>query len=496
MAGSRRHLLNHTAAYFLARGVPGAITFLSIPLFTRWLTPLDYGRFALVAASVNLANALGYQWLRLSMVRYMPSYRQNVTGLKSTLLATWCAITLALACVGLLLLAVPSFRDNRAAVIACWASLTLQSLFELCCEQARATLRPWSFMGLQLCRSFAMVGLGMAAILLLKATWWGPLAGAGAGMLVAIAYCFGRGDWRASFKVDASVLRTLATYGLPLSATVGLAVVISSSDRFLIAYFMGEAAAGLYSVSVDFTTQSLTLLMMVVNLAMFPLAVRAWEDGGPTAARCQMATNASLLLGIGVPCLAGLIALAPAISNTLLGGNFRDASGWIMPLVACGAFFGALKAFHFDSAFQFAHRTIQQVWIVLAAAVANVVLNLIAIPMLGLLGSAVASIAAYIASIALTILVGRRHFAVPMPVRAVAQTGAAALLMVLPLLPFRHTHSPLMLALLVSGGAAIYGASLVAFNFLDLRSAMSHRLQAQAARFRGGSALALTGDRS
>ena len=46
---------------------------------------------------------------------------------------------------------------------------------------------------------------------------------------------------------------------MPL-AILALTAVIGTSDRYLIAWMMGESAAGLYAVAADFTAQTITLL--------------------------------------------------------------------------------------------------------------------------------------------------------------------------------------------------------------------------------------------
>src|SRR5262249_27850666 len=148
-----------------------------------------------------------------------------------------------------------------------------------------------------------------------------------------------RNDWTdARLFIDRKILATIAQYGIPISVTVALATVISSSDRFLIASMLGEYHAGLYSVAVDLTSQTLTLLMIVINMAMFPLAVRAYEEHGTEAAAQQMKHNAALLMGVGVPAAVGLIVIAPGISNAFLGEAFRGAAATIIPLVAIGTF--------------------------------------------------------------------------------------------------------------------------------------------------------------
>src|SRR5688500_16102015 len=83
MSQPKANPLSHAAIYLVARGVPGLISFMAIPLFTRLLSPADYGRYALVAAAAALLNALIFQWLRLSMVRYLPANQQDPVTLKN-----------------------------------------------------------------------------------------------------------------------------------------------------------------------------------------------------------------------------------------------------------------------------------------------------------------------------------------------------------------------------------------------------------------------------
>ena len=435
-----KHVLSHAAIYLVARGLPGIMAFLAIPLFTHLLSPADYGRYALVIATVGVLNALLFQWQRLSLVRYLPAFRDNDAPLKSTLAATTVLLIAVLGAIAGILCLLPAARGWRLVSGASWVLLAIQSMFELCCEFSRAAVQPWRYMTMQLARSTTIVAVG-AALVLLGAAWRGPVAATAGGMALAVAWVWRR-DWSGvRLIVDRAALAKLCQYGIPLSLTVALTIVISSSDRFLIAWLRGEESAGLYSVAVDFTSQTLFLLMLVINLAVFPMAVRAFEHDGPQAAREQMRTNASLLMAIGVPCVVGMTILAPGIANCFLGKSFRAAAADIIPLVALGTFLAAFKAFHFDAAFQFAHRTLIQVWIVLAAAVLNVALNVIAIPRFGINGSAVASVLAYVASIALTAAIGRRYFVLPFPVGSAGRVLLAGGAMALLLYPLRGFHA-------------------------------------------------------
>lgn len=474
MERAQRHVLSHAAIYLVARGVPGLVAFLAIPLFTRLLDPAAYGRYALVMATVSTLNALLFQWLRLSLSRYLPAYAGEHAKLKSTLVTVAAFLSGSLGALAAVAAVLPPLAEWRSVILVAWAVLSAQCLFELCCEYSRASLNPWQFMTLQLARSAAAVGVG---VLLINAGfgWAGPVIGLTVGMAVGVAYA-GLRDWTdVRLRIDRDVLVKLCRYGMPLSLTVALAVVISTSDRFLIAAFLGEDAAGLYAVAFDFTAQTLTLLMMVINLAVFPMAVRAYEAHGAEAARAQMQHNGSLLVAIGLPCVIGLSVLAPGIAHGFFGLEYRTAAVSIIPLVALGAFLEGMKAYHFDAAFQFVHRTIVQVWIVLVVAVVNIAANLFVIPRWGIEGAAVVSAAAYVLSIGLTIAIGRRHFALPLPIASCARAALASAAMAAVLWPFRGNVSPAALTVQIAGAAALYAMILVATNFIGLRDSLFDR---------------------
>jgi O-antigen/teichoic acid export membrane protein len=482
-------VLRHASMYLIARGVPGIFAFLSIPLYTHLLAPAEYGRYALLVGTANLLNALLFQWVRLAMVRYAPAYKGRPEVLKSTIVTSELVLIGILALVAGAATAIPALAPWRSVILPCWGLLAFQAIFELFLEYTRAVVQPRQYLILLLTRSVIATGLGCLFITL-GLGWWGPITGLAIGLLLPSIYAYRR-DWREiRFSIDRTAFATVSRYGIPLSITVALTLVISTSDRFLIAYFLGDAPAGLYSVAVDFTTQTLSLLMMVIYLAMFPLAVRAWENSGPEAARRQMRDNAALLMAVGIPSVVALWILAPNVALCFFGKNYRNTAAAIIPVVALGSFIAGFKAYHFDSAFQFVHRTIYQVWIVLIAAVANVVLNLIVISRFGIIGSAFASIAAYMLSISLTVWLGRKHFALPFPVLPLTQVLASAAAMMVALSPMKPLRGPVAMTEEVVIGIGIYTLCLLVLDFLGLREALWQKVLAR--RAAASSTLTLT----
>src|SRR5690606_3730158 len=131
-------------------------------------------------------------------------------------------------------------------------------------------------------------------------------------------------------------------------------------------------------------------LMMIVTLAGLPLAVRRMELEGMSAASVQLRENGGLLLAVGLPAAVGLSMLAPQIAGVVVGHEFADVAGALMPWIAVGVFLHGMKAYYVDHAFMLAKRVRGQVIAAGCGALVNVVANLVLIPRFGLHGAAYA----------------------------------------------------------------------------------------------------------
>ena len=365
-------LLRHSALYLLARGVPGLVNFFAIAIYTRVLSPDEYGRYALAIAGVGLFNVIFFQWLRLSLLRFLPAYLSDPKDLLSSVLAGFVSVAFLTGVLGVLAAAVWPDPSLRGLLLVAIPLLWAQAWFELNLEMARSRLRPERYGMMSGIKAVSALVLGVAAV------FWGlgaegPLFGLLVGFLIA-SFLYGRSEWQGIIpKWSSGFMKTLVGYGLPLTATFALSFVVSSSDRFLIAWFLGEGAAGVYSASYNLAQQSLTLLMMVVNVAAYPLAARALESKGEEAARKQLLKNAELLFG-GLPGTLGLITLAPNIVAILLGTEFQRKPQ-LIPVSGCGCVVVRHSSLSFDLAFQLGQRTVGQVWVMGGAAAINLLLN-------------------------------------------------------------------------------------------------------------------------
>jgi O-antigen/teichoic acid export membrane protein len=434
------------------------------------MTTEAYGRYQLVIAGVGFA-AVSFHWLRLSLLRFLPAYEERSKRLFSIILSFFITISIATGLIGVisaLLVGAPTWRGLiGTSVVLLWA----RSWYELNLELARSRLNPRRYGWLRFTKVSVALALGALFVI-----WgfgaFGPLLGLIVGMMIAGVGPSWR-DWKTALS-HPRLLRTdlsqkVLWYGLPLTASFAVNFVLGGSDRLLIGWLIDESATGVYSAGYDITQQTITTLMSVVNLAAYPLAVNALEDGGEEAAYAQMHENGTLVLAIGLPATVGLIMLSTEFCTLFLGPEFRETGVRLLPWIAVGALLSGIRAYHYDLAFQLGNRTINQVWVLGGAAVANLGLNLWLIPVFGVLGAAYATIASYAIALVLSIGFGRYALRVPMLPEGWYKVATSTLVMILGL--YIVDVNGVLLSLVVSvgvGGAAyLFGAYVT--NLLGAR---------------------------
>lgn len=471
-------LLRHGAMYLVARGLPGLVSLAAIGIYSRLLSPEAYGQYALVVAAVGLANKLVFEWLRLGLLRFLPSYQARHAAFVSTLLAGFFGLAIVTALVGgplLFVLTDPVWLKLAAVGLPL---LWVQALFDLHLELARSQLSPLGYGLMSVSKAVLALALGVALV-------WaglGPMAlllGLLVGMLLPLLPPFVR-ELRAARAalVDRQLLISLSHYGGPLAVTAALGFIIGNSDRFMIAWLLGDEAVGRYAVSYDLASNAINVVLMAVNLASYPIVVRALERDGPEAARKQLSESLTALAAVGLPATVGLIVVAPNAVAVLLGDRFQEDAAGLIRWIAVGALLGQLRAFYLNLAFQLARYTVGQMWISIASAVLNVALNLWWIPLAGIKGAAYATVVSYAFSALLSVMLGRSGFRLPGPDRDVAKVGVATLAMAAAVWWVSGQHGVVALAIQVGLGGLVYVLMLWLMDVAGLRSRLLSRPKA------------------
>jgi O-antigen/teichoic acid export membrane protein len=458
--------------YLPANIVQGVVGFLSIILFTRLLSPADFGRYALAFSVLTLAHVAVFTWLEAAMARFWASGRpgRDLAGHFASLYraATWLSVAF-IPLVGLVLWLWPADPLLKFALAAGLAGCPVRCFVKLAQERYRAAGEvskaanldmSVAVGGLLVGVAFALGGAGGAA----------PLLGLALAPLAALPFIL-PGELKQSrggvFERDR--VRGYAVYGYPIAASLALTVVLSSTDRFLLAAFMDEAAVGAYHASYSIANRTLDVLFLWLGSAGQPALVMALERGGldhlKDAAREQLST----FLLIGLPAAAGVALVARPLAEVLIGEELRTAAASVTPWIALSALLFGLTAYYFGQAFTLGKKTKRLLVAMAIPAGLNVVLNLVLVPYFGLLGAAWATAASFAVGMLATMWIGRRVIALPVPWESLIRCGVATAVMALVVsrLPAIGGLPELMLD--ASMGGLVYAAAALTINAAGVR---------------------------
>ncbi len=469
--------LGHSAVYFIARVVSGAVNILAIGIYTRLLQPDQYGHYVVVLAGMDFAHRTLFRWLEMGLVRYLPAYKDRRSVFLSTAAAGFSLAVSITVIVGIVTLIIQPkglpVNLISAGIILLWVN----TWFELNLELIRADLSPKRYGIMEIIRSILALGTG-ALLAYLGYGAFGVLTGLIVGRMIP-ALLFMMKEWRfvRFSNIDLSILKRLLNYGLPLMVSYAVAFLIDASDRILLSLFKGPEASGLYAAGYDIAQRSIVMLTAIIHLAAYPLAVRALEDGGIKAAQEQMRQNFQGLLLVAMPAAVGLILLAPNLSATVLGKEFQETARTLIPIIATGIFFFAIRSFYANYAFQLTGRTSYQMWIVIVTAILNVSLNLWLIPKLGITGAAYASVSSYFFAMILSIYMGRRIFPLPFHLGDISKIVIITGLMALALWPTLKYDGVMILALQILIGLVVVVGMSIIYDILGIRSVVLRRIK-------------------
>ncbi|SFS41953.1 polysaccharide biosynthesis C-terminal domain-containing protein [Brevundimonas viscosa] len=458
--------------YLPANIVQGVVGFLTIVLFTRLLEPAEFGLYALAFSVVTLAHVAVFSWLEAAMARFWAAEApgDGLRGHFASLYRVAFALSAGfLAVAALALWLWPGDPLFRVALAAGLAGVPARCLVKLGQERYRAAGEVGKAANLDMATTagglvigvgFALAGAGGAA----------PLLGLGLAPLLALPFVL-PGELREARggRVEPERIRSYATYGYPIAASLALTVVLASTDRFLLAAFMDEAAVGAYHAGYSIANRTLDVLFLWLGSAGQPALVMALERGGAERLRVAAREQLSTFLLIGLPAAAGVALVSRPLAEVLIGEELRVAAASITPWIALSALLYGLTAYYFGQAFTLGRRTKRLLAAMALPAAANVVLNLVLVPRYGLMGAAWATAASFALGLAATLLMGRRVLALPVAWDSLVRCGIATAVMaaLVSLLP--PIGGLAELALDATTGGIVYALAALTLNAAGVR---------------------------
>jgi O-antigen/teichoic acid export membrane protein len=428
VSGYLRRLATTGAAYTAASIVSKVIAVALLPLYTRYLSPADYGAAEVMFAAVVTASIV----VRLGLIEALLRFYYKDDEDPDRVVASAFAGLFWFGAAGVLValpFATPlseALLDRPATDLAriSIGGLWVLTMFEFLLTLFRLEERARAFFTTTILN--VLVTIGLTVVLVVG-------AGEGARGLLLGSYASGAAfvlvlivlQWRRlSLRFDPGLLRRLLRFGLPtMPAEVSL-YLLNFVDRLIIVRTVGLAEAGLYSLAVKFA-QAVNVLVRGFQLAWPPLAYSIRDDD---EARRAYATVVTLFVAGCAFVVTGMWLFSRWIVRALAAPEFFDsyeAVGLISTAVTLYALYMVLVVILGRTG-----RTEFNFPATIAALAANIALNLLLVPSLGIVGAGLALVASYLVVLALMYGFTQRLFPVPYQWARLARVAATATILV------------------------------------------------------------------
>src|SRR5262245_62111798 len=393
-----KRLGKHSAIYGVGGLIQRIVAVLLLPLYTRYLSPSDYGAIEALVALSAVIFALLRAGIQSSFFRFYfraENDRERLTIVRTSFWFTMCASTIALAAgeifapqIAQLLYGAHEHVDLvRAAFVGLWATMNYDQLTAL----FRVEERSVSYSLASLANVVLTIGTTVLLVVVLDQGPLGVLVGNFSGTLAVYVVMLAYRRTQLGLEFDRPVFRNMIEWGMPLVPSVLALKAIDFADRFLLVRIKGQHELGLYAIGMRISAALLFVLAAFRTAwPAFAYSIREDDEARRTYGFVLtyvtfVSSWAALALGLTAP--------------------------WIVRLLTTPEFYGGARvvpmlsfAFVVFGAYVVVVTSIGRVgrlgsnWSITgAAAVIGVLLNLALIPPFGMTGAAVSMLLSYFA---------------------------------------------------------------------------------------------------
>ncbi|VVB62037.1 Uncharacterised protein [uncultured archaeon] len=208
-------------------------------------------------------------------------------------------------------------------------------------------------------------------------------------------------------KPDFLLIKPYLLFSLPLIPITLAQFVIEISDRYVVGFFMGAEKVGIYSAAYGIGVIPLVLSSYLVYM-LKPTIYALYDNGMVNKARMYLSYSWKYLLMLSIPSAFGLTILARPLLLSMTTSKYISDGVYVIPFVVIGIVFWGMEQIFAVSLLIFKRRKIFIIAFIIGA-LTNFLLNILLVPLYGIVAAAVTTLIAYII---LTIIIGysSRHY--------------------------------------------------------------------------------------
>ena len=409
-----RRLLKDASLYSASSVLARGFSFLSVPIFTRILSPADYGALDLLTYMAMLIFLVLGAAIEQAVGRFYVDNKDEKSRREIASTALFYNVIIFSLFVPLAPWFAQLLSDRwldghvgPGTVLIVFGFTWAQAIFNATNNQLRYVFMAREYALCNVGNVILSTLLGFAFLVWLRLGVAGVFLGQMLGQIIfsGVSIYLARGSYGLTFKWP--VLRRMLKYSLPLVPGSIAFFVMQYVDRYALNELKGLSEVGVYGMAARIASL-LNLFLMGFQGAWWPLMLEKFrEPGAPIQFRNVF--NAYLLVTLTL--LVSLSLLGREMLLLLTTPEFAEGFTLLPPLVF-SVILGSIAAY-FTYGIQIAEKSHYRLILNVTALVTSVVLNFALIPAWGVMGAAIANVSASLLLVIPSLIISQRFYPVP-----------------------------------------------------------------------------------
>jgi O-antigen/teichoic acid export membrane protein len=445
-------------------------TFISFPILTRVFTVADYGIMNLVSDALLILVAFSKGGLQNSIVRFHDELgagkekKQQLNKLVASVLwgGSGFALVITLLCMAAIALLPESWFGQsgiRTLLLVSCGLIFFRAAESFLLGFLRAEQQTVFLNGYKVVSKYLSLGAVLLFVFFVSRSLTGFYCAQMAAMIPVLAALL---IWRLRKNPphpqnwSPEIFRRALIYGFPLIGFELISMLLAYADRYLIQYYEGAEAVGLYSAAYNMVDYVKDLVVVPLSTAVMPIYMKAWFKKGPEVTQSFLKNALRSYTLLAVPLIFGCTVIGKDFIHVLASEKFIDGHV-IIPWVITGLMInGALPILAAGLYIQ--DKTNKLVGLLAFTSLFNLAANLILIPKFGIQGAAMAKLLSYLILAVLATYLSNRVLKFPIAWRALAKYVLAGAIMYVVAAAVRVSSPVLELAAEIVTGTVVYFA--------------------------------------
>ncbi len=380
-----KKLLNNSAIFFVGNFGSKILSFLFVRFYTNCLSPSEYGTIDIITSTLGFAIpimtlCITEAVLRFSIDDYNDRGKIYAIGVTVVILGNL-----------LFLASIPIFysiESYRNYLFYLYALTLTNSFYQMTAHFSRGCGDSKVFATSGVLHSFVQIGLNLLLLLFLKWGIKGYLIASILSNIITIIYIFIRGKafCGLSLSFDKALFKRMVKYSAPLIPNSIFWWIMTSSDRYVILYFIGAGENGLYTVA-NKLPNILTSISSIFFSAWQLSSVEEANSKDKSRFYSKTLQTVSMILLI---CISFLMVIIQWLFSFWVEASYYSA--WeCAPLLILAAFFTCLSTY-LGTNYVAMKKTTGVFLTTVIGAVLNLIMNIILTPIIGIKGTALATV--------------------------------------------------------------------------------------------------------